>query len=98
MVQEAECCRRRSLGCLWNVPKRLQGRVMEIVRLHIAKAPCYPSHGIIAEYDNGTELWDCDCASNDENTTLSAAAEMYPDMEVTMWDNPNHYVNREKEG
>lgn len=68
---------------------------MELVRVHIAKSPCYPPFGVICEYDDGKELWDCDCASDNEAVTLQAATEEY-DVPVTMWDDPEHYSNRSK--
>jgi len=67
---------------------------MNIVRVHIAKSPCYPTHGVIVEYDDGRELWDCDCASGAEEITLAAAKAEYPDREILMWDHPEHYSNR----
>lgn len=69
---------------------------MEIVRLHIAKSSCYPTHGIICEYDNGHEAWDCDCAADSEEVALGLAAECWPDYEVVLWDNPLHYSHRRK--
>lgn len=66
----------------------------KLVRVHIAKNNCYPQYGIICEYDNGQELWDCDCASQSEENTLKAAKAAYPGYEIIMWDNPMHYSNR----
>ena len=68
--------------------------LIEIVRVHIAKSPCYPQFGISVEYTDGRALWDTDCASNCEATTLAAAALAYPDHPVTLWDDPAHYSNR----
>jgi hypothetical protein len=71
---------------------------MKIVNVHIAKSPCYPPYGVIVEYDDGQELWDCDCASNLEEVTIEAAREEYPEHELLMWDHPLHYSNRKDAG
>lgn len=65
----------------------------EIKRLHIAKSPCMPTHGIVVEYEDGRELWDCDCASDSEEKTLELVRQEWPEHEVVMWDNPLHYSN-----
>lgn len=67
---------------------------MKIKYLHIAKNPSYPPYGIVAEYDDGRELWDCDCSANTEAQVLACAKQQYPRRKVLMWDNPRHYSNR----
>ncbi len=76
---------------------RAQSRYLSgnrIVRLHIAKSPCYPPYGIVAEYADGRELWDGDCAASTEAQALLFAKERYPRRKVLMWDNPRHYSQR----
>ena len=67
-----------------------------LINIHIAKSPCYPTYGIVCEFDDGREPWDCDCATDSEEATLELAKEQYPDYEVLMWDNPLHYSKRKK--
>lgn len=69
---------------------------MRLKRLHIAKSPCYPTHGIIVEYEDGRELWDSGCASGSQERTLELAAEGWPGQEILGFDHPEHYSNRPK--
>lgn len=68
----------------------------KIKRIHLAKSPCWPPYGIIVEYDDGRELWDCDCASGSEEQTLTFATEQYPGRKILGFDHPKHYGNRKK--
>lgn len=65
-----------------------------IVRIHIAKGPSYPTYGIIVEYSNGEQLWDCDCFAPTEAEALKLARREYPRRKIVMWNSPDHYSNR----
>ena len=38
-------------------------------------------------------LWDCDCSSNNEATTITVAKEKYNTENIIMWNDPTHYSN-----
>lgn len=65
---------------------------MRVKHIHIAKSPCWPPYGVIVEYTDGREVWDC--ASGTESDALEQAKQEYPSRKVLLWDNPNHYSNR----
>ena len=66
----------------------------KIKALHIAKSPCWPPYGLVVEYADGRQLWDCDCAAGTEADVLAAAKQEYPRRKVRMWDHPKHYSKR----
>lgn len=57
-------------------------------KIELAKSPCIPMFSVVVD-----GLWDCDCASNSQETTLQAAREKYPDAEIFGFDHPDHYSN-----
>ena len=65
----------------------------KIKHIHIAKSPCYPHYGVVVQYSDGRELWDCDCAGSTEADVLAKAEQAYPRRKVLMWGNPRHYSN-----
>ena len=65
---------------------------MKVKHIHIAKSPCWPPYGVIVEYTDGRELWDC--ASGTEADALGQARREYPRRKVLMWDSKKHYSNR----
>ena len=66
----------------------------KIKHIHIAKTPCWPPYGIVVQFADGRELWDCDCAGSTEADVLALAKREYPRRKVLMWDNPKHYSNK----
>ena len=64
------------------------------IRLHLAKSPCWPPYGIVCEYADGRELWDCDCAAGTPEDVLAHAKQRWPRRKVVGFDDPRHYSKR----